>query len=209
MSFFKNLFKVNKPKTVLLPDGIKEVHLPKGFECGGLKYRLVNQYNDDKITRSTAFYKDNTPFIDYKKGDFLCIRLDNLTILEDKRDSRGPSTYRLKLLNESEITLSVELTEINAEQLSKNSTWFPVFPYQFIFICEAGGEKLGLDMAKDLVITYFDNYIWGYRSRYNCPLNERSVFFQQDLSTRQYKVTINEVKFELAYNPEDSTFFIE
>lgn len=209
MSFFKNLLKVNKPKTVLLPDGTKEVHLPKGFEFGGLQYRLVNGYKDDKIIRSTAFYKDNTPFIDYKKGDFICISLDNLTISKDKRNTRGPSTYRLKLLNETELRISVDMSEINAEQSSRNSTFFPLFHYQFIFHCEADGEKLSLDMAKDLVITYFDNNIWGYRSRYNCPLNERSVFFQQDVSTRQYRVTINEVKFELVYNPEETTFFIE
>lgn len=199
MSLFDKLFRVNKPKTVLLSNGIKQIHIPKGYEANGAKFRLVNEYKDNQPIRSTAFYKDNSPFIDYKKDDYISIHLDNMTIVEDKKNTRGPSNYRLIHPNESEITMSVDVEEINAEQLSSNSSLFPLI---YTFCCEADGKQLSLDLSKNLVIAYFSNKIWGYESRYNCPLNERNIFFQRNLDRNLYHVTIDGVKFELLYEPE-------
>jgi hypothetical protein len=198
MSFFKNLLKVNKPKTVLLPDGTKEVHLPKGFEFGGLQYRLVNEYKDDQPIRSTAFNKDNTPYIDYKKDDYISIRLEKMTVVKDKRNTSSISHYTLIHDNDSEITMSIELVDIDAEQLSKNSKLFPV---TFVFSCLADGKQLSLDLAKDIVIAYFSNEIWGYESRFNFPLNERKIFFQRITDRDWHHIIIDGVKFELLYEP--------
>lgn len=198
MSFLKKLLKVDKPKTVLLNNEIKQVHIPNGYVAHGAKYRLVNEYKDDQLIRSTAFNKDNTPYIDYKKDDYISIRLENMTVVKDKRNTASISHYTLIHDNDSEITMSIELVDIDAEQLSRNSKLFPVI---FVFSCEADGKQLSLDLAKDIVIAYFSNEIWGYESRFNFPLNERKIFFQRITDRDWHHVIIDGVKFELLYEP--------